>query len=146
MRPHSIILVALIFLSIFLGFDSRANAAPKEKVPGVLESVEGKKEIQESIPPIYEQKIILHPFFRLQKKDSKAWIERILVTFLMAVPKDSLTYDFNNPNFRKVLYDLLQSGEPEASIQAQAVATLNRQLEKKIDGTAQISRSVIIVH
>ena len=146
MRSHSIILIALIFLGTFLGFDSRANAALKEKVAGVLESVEGKKEIQESIPPIYEQKIILHPFFRLQKKDSKAWIERILVTFLMAVPKDSLTYDFNNPNFRKVLYDLLQSGEPEANIQAQAVATLNRQLEKKIDATAQISRSVIIVH
>ena len=146
MRSHSIILIALIFLGTFLGFDSRANAALKEKVAGVLESVEGKKEIQESIPPIYEQKIILHPFFRLQKKDSKAWIERILVTFLMTVPKDSLTYDFNNPNFRKVLYDLLQSGEPEANIQAQAVATLNRQLEKKIDATAQISRSVIIVH
>ena len=146
MRSHSIILIALIFLGTFLGFDSRANAALKEKVAGVLESVEGKKEIQESIPPIYEQKIILHPFFRLQKKDSKAWIERILVTFLMTVPKDSLTYDFNNPNFRKVLYDLLQSGEPEANIQAQAVATLNRQLEKKVDGTAQISRSVIIVH
>jgi hypothetical protein len=146
MRSLSLIFIALIFLGTFSGFDSRANAAPKEKVAGVLESVEGKKEIQESIPPIYEQKIILHPFFRLQKKDSKAWIERILVTFLTAVPQGSLTYDFNNPNFRKILYDLLQSAEPEANIQAQAVATLNRQLEKKIDATAQISRSVIIVH
>jgi len=146
MRSYSIILITLIFLGTFSGFDSSANAAFKEKVAGTRESVEGKKEIQEGVPPIYEQKIILHPFFRLQKKDSKAWIERILVTFLMAAPKDSLTYDFNNPTFRKILYDLLQSGEPEAKIQAQAVATLNRQLEKKIDATAQISRSVIIVH
>jgi hypothetical protein len=96
-------------------------------------------------PPIQEQKIVLYPFFRLQKKGSKAWVERILVTFRMAVPKDSLTYDFNNPSFRKMLYDLLQSGEPETTIQAQAVASLNRQLEKNIDATAQISRSVIIV-
>jgi hypothetical protein len=146
MRSHSLILIALIFLGAFSGFDGRANAAPKEKVAGALESVEGKKEIQEGTPPLCEQKIMLHPFFRLQKKDSKAWIERILVTFLMAVPKDSLTYDFNNPNFRKILYDLLQSGETEANIQARAVATLNHQLEKKIDATAQISRSVIIVH
>jgi hypothetical protein len=146
MRAHSIILIALIFLGTFAGFDGRVNAAPKEKVPAALESVEGKKEVQGGMPPIYEQKIILHPFFRLQKKDSKAWIERILVTFLTAVPQGSLTYDFNNPNFRKILYDLLQSAEPEANIQAQAVATLNRQLEKKIDASAQISRSVIIVH
>jgi len=146
MRSHSIILITLIFLGTFSGFESRANAAHREKVAGAIESVEGKKEVQESVPPIYEQKIILHPFFRLQKKDSKAWIERILVTFLMTVPKGSLSYDFNNPNFRKILYDLLQSGEPEADIQTQAVATLNRHLEKKIDATAQISRSVIIVH
>jgi hypothetical protein len=146
MRSHSIILIALIFLGTFSGFDSRVNAAPPEKVAGTLESVEGKKEVQKGIPPLYEDKVILHPFFRLQKKDSKAWIERILVTFLMTVPKGSLTYDFNNPNFRKILYDLLQSGESEADIQAQAVATLNCQLEKKIDATAQISRSVIIVH
>jgi hypothetical protein len=146
MRSHIIILIALIFLGAFSGFDSRANATPQEKVAGALESVEGKKEIQDGIPPLSEQKIILHPFFRLQKKDSKAWIERILVTFLMTVPQGSLKYDFNNPNFRKTLYDLLQSGETETDIQARAVATLNRQLEKKIDATAQISRSVIIVH
>lgn len=146
MRSHSIILITLIFLGAFSGFDTRANAASKEKVAGVLEAAEGKREIQEARPLLAEQKIMLHPFFRLQKQDSKAWIERILVTFLMTVPKDSLTYDFNNPSFRKILYDLLQSGEPEAHIQAQAVATLNRQLEKKIDATAQISRSVIIVH
>jgi len=146
MRSHSIILIALIFLGTFLGFESRVNAAPQEKVVRILESVEGKKEVQKGVPPLYEEKIILHPFFRLQKKDSKAWVERILVTFLISVPKGSLTYDFNNPNFRKKLYELLRSGEPEADIQTQAVATLNRQLEKKIDATAQISRAVIIVH
>jgi hypothetical protein len=146
MRSHSIILITLIFLGTFSGIDSNANAALKEKVAGALDSVQGQKEIPEGRPPIQEQKIVLQPFFRLQNKDSKAWVERILVTFLMTVPKDSLTYDFNKPTFRKILYDLLRSEEPEPNIQAQAVATLNRQLEKKIDATAQISRSVIIVH
>jgi hypothetical protein len=145
MRSHSIILIALILMGTLWGFDISANAALKEKVAGTLESVEGQKEISEGAPPIQEQKIILHPFFRLQKKGSKAWVERILVTFLMVIPQDSLKYDFNNPTFRKILYDLLQSGEPETAVQAQAVATLNRQLEKNIEATAQISRSVIIV-
>ena len=145
MRLHSIILIALILMGTVWGFDISANAALKEKVAGALESVEGQREIPEGTTPIQEQKIILHPFFRLQKKESKAWVERILVTFLMVIPKDSLKYDFNNPTFRKILYDLLQSEEPETAIQAQAVTTLNRQLEKNIEATAQISRSVIIV-
>ncbi len=149
MRSFSIILISLIsliFLGTFSSFDINAEAALKEKIAGAPAAVEGQKETPQTTPPIQEQKIVLHPFFQLRKKDSKAWVERILVTFLMAVPKDSLTYDFNNPTFRKILYDLLQSEEAEDTIQAQAVATLNSQLEKNIDATAEISRSVIIVH
>ncbi len=146
MRSPIIMFIALILLRTFCGVDISANAAFQEKAAEALETVQSQKEIQDGTPPIQEQKIILHPFFRLQKKGSKAWVERILVTFLMAVPKDSLTYDFNNPTFRKMLYDLLQSGESETTIQAKAVASLNRQLQKNIDTTAHISRSVIIVH
>ncbi len=145
MRSHIVIFIALIFLGTCWGFDISANAAFKEKVAGPLEAVEGQKEIPKATPPLQEQKVVLHPFFRLQKKDSKAWVERILVTFFVSVPQGSLAYDFNNPTFRKALYDLLQSEEPETNIQAQAVATLNHQLEKNIDATVQISRSVIIV-
>jgi hypothetical protein len=145
MRSHSIICIALILFGASWGFDISAKAALQEKGGGATETVQCQKNITDGTPPIQEQKIVLYPFFRLQKKDSKAWVERILVTFLVAVPKDSLTYDFNNPSFRKILYDLLQSGEPETAIQAQAVASLNRQFGKNIDATAQISRSVIIV-
>jgi hypothetical protein len=145
MRSHSIIFIALLLFTASWGFDISAHAALQEKIGGATETVQGQQKIADGIPPIQEQRIVLYPFFRLQKKDSKAWVERILVTFLVAVPKDSLTYDFNNPNFRKMLYDLLQSGEPETIIQAQAVASLNRQLGKNIDATAQISRAVIIV-
>jgi hypothetical protein len=145
MRSPIIICMALILLGISWGVDISANAAINEKAAGASETVQSQKEIPEGTPPIQEQKIVLHPFFRLQKKGSRAWVERIFVTFLMAVPKDSLTYDFNNPTFRRMLYDLLQSGEPETTIQAKAVAGLNHQLEMNIDATAQISRSVIIV-
>jgi hypothetical protein len=145
MRSHSILSIALILFGAFWGFDTSANAALGEKAVGALETVAGQQKITEGTPPIQEQMVVLYPFFRLQKKGDKVWVERILVTFLMTVPKDSLAYDFNNPSFRKMLYDLLQSGEPETTIQAQAVASLHRQLEKNIDATAHISRSVIIV-
>ena len=92
-----------------------------------------------------EHQIALAPFYRLQSYGSKAWIERILVTFTMAAPKNCLKYDFNDPTFRKMFFELLQSGEPEATIQAQAVAHLKRQVGMQIAPAVQISRSVLIV-
>ena len=145
MRSVSIIFIALILFGTFWGADISANAALPEKVEGAIETVQGKQQFTEGTPPVQEQQIVLYPFFRLWEKGSKAWVERILVSFRIAVPQDSLTFDFNNPSFRKILYDLLQSGEPETTIQAQAVASLKRQLDKHIDAIAQISRSVIIV-
>jgi hypothetical protein len=145
MRSYSVIGIALILSAVFGGFDIIANAAFKEKAPGSLETGSSQMEISGGTPPIQELKIVLHPFLRLQKKGAKVWVERILVTFLMAIPKDSLHYDFDNSVFRKMLYDLLQSGEPETTIQAKAVAGLHRQLEMDVDAAAQISRSVIIV-
>ena len=145
MRSAIIIVIALLLLGAFWAADISANAAVPEKVGGANEAVQAQQQITEGSPPIQEQQVVLYPFFRLQKKGSKAWVERILVSFRLAVPQDSLTFDFNNPSFRKILYDLLQSGESETTIQARAVASLNRQLDKHIDAIAQISRSVIIV-
>jgi hypothetical protein len=140
MRLNTIIFVFLIFLGAFWGFSVSANATP-----GAPESAQGQKEIAHGVPSNQAQKIVLSPFFRLQKRDSKVWIERILVTFLMARPLDCLKYDLNNPAFRKAIDDLLQSEEPGRAIESQAMNALNRQLGMNVDATVQISRSVIIV-
>ncbi len=140
MRLKNIIFILLVFLGALGGFTVRANATP-----GAHELAQGQKEITVAIPSGQEQEIALSPFFLLQRKDSKVWIERIIVTFLMAQPKDCLKNDLNNPAFRKMLYDLLQSEEPETVIRSQAMASLNRQLGKNVDANVRISRSVIIV-
>jgi len=140
MRLNNIIFVFLIFLGGFGAFSVSANATP-----GVLESAQGQKEIAHGVPSNQAQKIVLSPFFRLQKRDSKVWIERILVTFLMARPLDCLKYDLNNPAFRKAIDDLLQSEELGRAIESQAMNALNRQLGMNVNATVQISRSVIIV-
>jgi len=139
-RLNNIIFVFLIFLGAFGAFSVSANATPR-----VPESTQGQEEIAHGVPSNQEQKIVLSPFFRLQKRDSNVWIERILVTFLMARPLDGLKYDLNNPAFRKAIYDLLQSEELGRAIESQAMNALNRQLGMNVDATVQISRSVIIV-
>ena len=140
MRLNNIIFIFLIFLGAFGAFSVSANATPR-----VPESTQGQEEIAHGVPSNQEQKIVLSPFFRLQKRDSNVWIERILVTFLMARPLDGLKYDLNNPAFRKAIYDLLQSEELGRAIESQAMNALNRQLGMNVDATVQISRSVIIV-
>jgi hypothetical protein len=72
-------------------------------------------------------------------------VERIIVTLVMAVPMNSLKHDLNSPTFRKIFYSLLQSGEPETTIKAQAIGSLNRHVGLKTDATVQISHSVLIV-
>ena len=99
----------------------------------------------EGPPPIQEHKIALAPFYRLRSNGSKTWMERILVTFTVAAPKDRLHRDIDNPTFRKIFYELLLSGEPEATIRAQAVDHLQKQVGMKVDPAVEISRSFLIV-
>ena len=145
MRVHSIIVMSLIFLGAIWSFPISAYATPKEKIAGAQEVMKGQKGTTDEVPSDKEHMMVLSPFFQLQKKDSKVWIERIIVTFLMTMPKDCHKHDLNSPTFRKMFYDLLQSEKPETAIQSQAVVSLSRELGMNIDATVQISRSVIIV-
>jgi hypothetical protein len=140
------ILISLVLLGAYPLFGINVNAAPKEQVAGAQELVQGPKDISNGVPLNQEQKIVLSPFFQLQRKGPMVGIERIIITLLMTMPKDCVKYDFNSPTFRKMFYDLLQSEKQEIDIQSQAVDNLNRQLGLNIDAAVQVSRSLIIVH
>lgn len=139
---HTLIYLTLLLCSVSVY--SKVGAAPHEKAVALREVTRAQAEIPDGLPPIQEQEIALTPFFRLQSNGSKVWIERILVTFMVAVPKNCIKDNFDNPTFRKMIYDLLQLGEKGATIQTQAVAHLKRQEGMKVDPTVQISRSVLI--
>lgn len=141
----SMILILLILSGTVGGLAISAKAAHGESGAGVPARVQDQGETLAGSPPIQEQKIVLPPFFRLQRKDSTAWVERIIVTFTMALPQDSLKHDLNSPTFRKLVYDLLLSGESEPDIQARALAGLERQLGIDVDAAVQVTRSVMIV-
>ena len=145
MRSGSRILIFLIFLGIVLTFNSSAAPALNEKGTPGLGEVQAQKEIPDGPPPSQEQKIVLDSFFHLRENGSRVWVERIIVTLVMAVPMNSLKHDLNSPTFRKIFYSLLQSGEPEATVKAQAVDPLNRHMGLKTDATVQISYSVLIL-
>jgi hypothetical protein len=145
MRSASNILIFLICLGILLGFTTSADPALKEKLRVPPREVEVRGKTPDGPPPIQEQKIILDPFFTLRRNGSRVWVERIIVTLVIAVPKNCLQHDLNSPTLRKKLYSLLQTGEPETTIEAQALSYLNRQVGVKTNAAVQISRSVLIV-
>jgi hypothetical protein len=145
MRFNNILVSLVLFWIAFL-LGIKVHAAPNEKVAMVQESVQGQKESNNTVSLNKEQEIVLSPFFQLQNKGSRIGIERIIVTLLMKMPKDSVKYDFNSPTFRKTFYDLLQSGKPEYDLQSQTLANLTRQLGFTVDAAVQVSRSFIIVH
>jgi hypothetical protein len=140
------LLIFLISFVIAAFFGIKVHAAPNERVAVIQESVQGPKESNNAVPLNKEQEIVLSPFFQLQNKGSIIGIERIFVTLLMTMPKDSVKYDFNSPTFRKMFYDLLQSEKMEFDIQSQVVANLSRQFGFNINASVHVSRSFIIVH
>ncbi len=92
------------------------------------------------------QKIALSPFFLLRKKDARVWLERVIVTLKVTLPKNCRQDDLTSPASRKIIYELLQSQEQEVALQSQARASLSRIMGINLDATMQISRSTIIVH
>jgi len=134
MRILTHIFICLILFMCSMGLASKLDGATRAHA-----------EIPDGSPPVQEQKIAVSPFFLLQSHDSKVWVERILVTFMVATPKNCLPDNFDNPTLRKLIYDLLQSGEPAATIQNKAVAQVQQQTGMNVRPTVQISRSVLIV-
>jgi len=143
--PAKNIIILVVLSGFFLGFVVTADATLKTKPIERADSVQGNKTLSDGHPPLEELRLDLAPFFLFQQKGPHVWVERVIVTFLMAAPKNTLKYDINNSNFRKMIYELLHSGKPEPAVQDQAMDNLNRQLNINLETTMQISRSVIIV-
>lgn len=145
MRILNYIFICLILFICSVVFASRLDADTKERAVAVNGATRAPAEIPDGSAPIQEQKITVSPFFRLQSNGSKVWAERILVTIMAASPQTCLPDNLDNPTLRKMIYDLLQSGEPVATIQTQAGAHVQRQTGMQVRPTVQISRSVLIV-
>jgi len=145
MRLFTHVLMCLLFIQYSVCLPSRVDAGPAKKAAVADGESRVSMEMPEGPSPILERRVSLAPFYLLQSKGSKVWMERVLVNFSLAAPANRLKHDFDNPTFRKKLYELLRSSDPEATIQTEAVAQLQRQVGEEIDPTVQISRSVLIV-
>jgi hypothetical protein len=145
MRSISNLLMVLFWGAILAVLANNANAGPEEKMMGHLQAVQVPKEISAGPPPIQESAMALDPFFLIREKGSKVWVERIIVTISLTMPKPAVKHDLNGPLFRKKVYDLLQSGESEDIIHTQTVAGLHRQLGMDADADVHLSRSILIV-
>jgi hypothetical protein len=134
-----------LILGILLALNGRATAAPDEKMERPPRGLQARGESTKAPLKMQRQNVTLDPFFLLRGEGAKAWVERIIITLQVAVEKNCPQIDLTGPNFRKALYDLLLSGQPEAVIKQQALASLNQQAKREAVAAIDISRSILIV-
>jgi len=143
MRPINS-LIPLFLLGVVIAIlANAANAAPEAKMTAAQETVREIQTKAQGTPPIQEQVIVLDPFFLIRQQGAKVWVERIIATLALTTPEHTVKQDLNGPIIRKMLYDLVQSGEPEDSCRMQAVAGLQRHLG--VEAEVHLSRSILIV-
>jgi hypothetical protein len=133
-----------IILVILLGL-LKSLYASASIIPRAQNEAPGQRMLNEAAGH-QDQKIVLSPFFLLQRKDARAWIERVIVTLAVTLPKNCRQDDLTCPASRKIIYELLQSQEQEVDLQSQVRAILSRIMGINLDASMQISRSTIIVH
>jgi len=134
-----------LILGILLALNGRATAPPDEKMERPPRGLQTRGESTGTPLKMQRQNVTLDPFFLLGGEGAKAWVERIIITLQVAVEKNCPQIDLTGPNFRKALYDLLLSGQPEAAIKQQALASLNQQAKREAVAAIDISRSILIV-
>ncbi|MGQ9687606.1 MAG: hypothetical protein ACUVXF_02285 [Desulfobaccales bacterium] len=145
MRSIGILIIFWFFWGPIGYFPGSSFAAPAGNTPRSLEEPQVSKEITAGQPPVFDQVITLDPFFFIRKKDTKVWVERILVAVAMLMPKDTLRHDCNTPALRQLVYEMLQSGEPEETLQTRIAAGVQKQVGQDLNVKVHLSRDILIV-
>ncbi len=135
----------LIILGAFIVFSGKGTAALDEKPDELPRNLQTQSERPSPPRNMEWQDVTLEPFFLFQGEGPRAWVERIIVTFQVAVERNGRNIDVTDPNIRKAFYDLLRSGQPETAIKCQALASLNRQAKMEAVAAMKISKSILIV-
>jgi hypothetical protein len=143
MRPINSLIPLCLLGAIMAILANAAGAAPETRMPHVQGAAQVVRTKADGIPPMQEPVTVLDPFFVIRQKGAKVWVERIIATLTLTTPEHTVKQDLNGPIIRKMLYDLVQSGEPEDSCRMQAVSGLQRHLG--VEAEVHLSRSILIV-
>ncbi len=84
--------------------------------------------------------ITLEPFFLVQDKGGRVWVERIIVT-LTGDPGDDLA----SPRMRAVLFDLLKTRQMEKLGQGEIISSLNQHLGGNQVISAKVDKSILLL-
>jgi hypothetical protein len=89
--------------------------------------------------------LVLDPFYLVREEDSRCWVERVLVEVEMAGLDPHAPLDLSAPEYRKVLYEYLNSKESGHFSESEVRNALNQQARGEVVRTVRISRSTLIV-
>ncbi len=144
MRPVIIFMVLFLWGGILLVSPAGGNPPSSENSPRQAGKSNSLVDGPQDPPPVEEQEVALEPFFFIRQKGRKLWVERVLVTLALPRSKNT-THNLQSPAFRKMIYELLHSEEPESYVATQAVNGLPRYLGRELNARGHITRSVVIV-
>ena len=138
MKKNNIFFVLLILLMLGLTINAAGPSenAPQDAIPVATST--GNRKVFSS-----QQKIVLEPFYLIQEKDAKVWIERVILTLTLGQLR-KLTTTFNHPRQRSMLFELIISHPEPDLLPTKVQASLNQMLGEPVVTAVHLSRSFLL--
>lgn len=130
----------VLFLFLIFGLTA-GKAGPSGNPPTqgpVLAQAAGDREL--SSPP---QTITLEPFYLIQEKEARVWIERIIVILKLDRSR-KLTASYDGPHQRSKIFEILISEAGKGPLPPKVQAALNQALKEPAITSVHLSRSFLL--
>lgn len=134
------IFTIILLTSLLLVSGAKDEAGPSENVlPKTQATLKGDGSL--SFPL---QRMTLEPFYLIQEKAAKAWVERIIVTIELNQDK-KITAEFDHPHLRSLLFNILISEPEKSALPDKMQAALNQALGKAAVTSVHLRRSFLLL-
>jgi hypothetical protein len=132
----SMLLATIFMVGLTLG---EAGSSDKVRPQGVL-LANVTRSPGSAGPP---QTIALEPFYLIEEKGPKMWIERVIVTLEVGQIRLSAT-EFNKPEQRSRIFDILVAEPEKGPVPSMVKEALNQTLGEASVSSVQLSRSFLL--
>jgi hypothetical protein len=131
------LLITLLMVGLIINTAGSSENAPQDAIP--VATAIGNREV--FFP---QQKIVLEPFYLIQEKHAKVWIERVILTLNLDQLR-KLTTTFNHPHQRSMIFELITSHPEPDLLPTKVQAALNHMLGDPIVTAVHLSRSFLLL-
>lgn len=139
LKTAHIFLLLLAF--IFAGGSTMTEAGPGKNDPLLTNPAPSQADAREPSAP--QPSIVLEPFYLIQKRRDKVWIERVILTVRLDPSHASLD-ELNHPHQRGLIYEIIVSDPEQDALPARVQAALNQASGAPVITSVHLSRSFLL--